>query len=77
MGVLDSHVAFQQSAELQLSEVDVPHHVVDLFEPDILADTGDRDIHLLAIPADRLRRPLSADVNRTCHSAARFAHYVR
>jgi hypothetical protein len=50
--ILDSHVALEQSAEFERSEVDVPQAIIDLFQADIFTGTGDRDIYPAFTPAN-------------------------
>jgi len=41
-----------QAAELEWPEVHVPNPVVDLLEPDVLADTNGRDVDPAPVPAN-------------------------
>jgi len=52
-------VFFEQAAELERTEVDVPDTVIDFFETDILTHAGNRDIDPLAVPS---YTTVSADV---------------
>jgi len=44
VGIFDLHLSFQQSPELESSEVDVPDAVVDLFQVDLFAHADLADI---------------------------------
>lgn len=57
--VLDSHVFFQKSTEIERSEVDVPNTVVDFFKSDVFSGTDNRDVHPIGVPTNA---PISAHV---------------
>ena len=42
--VLDAHVSFVKSAELERAEEEVPDAVVDFFEADVLTGADDGDV---------------------------------
>jgi hypothetical protein len=44
ISILDTAVAFQETTELERSEVDIPDSMVDFFQADIVAGTKGRDI---------------------------------
>src|SRR6185369_13269206 len=50
--VFDSHLLLDEASEFDRAKVDVPYPVVNLFEADVLAGAGDRDVHPIAVPAD-------------------------
>jgi hypothetical protein len=50
---------FQQPIEFEGPEVDVPHSMINLLEPDVLAGTADGDVDPLAIPPNT---PVGTDV---------------
>src|SRR5207249_7244356 len=50
--VLNPYAALVQAAKLQRPEVDVPDPIVDLLQPDVLADAEDRHVHPAAVPAN-------------------------
>ena len=44
-------MAFMQATQLQEPEEDIPDTLVDLFQPDVFADTADADVDPVVIPA--------------------------
>ncbi len=50
---------FKQPTALEGPEVDVPHTLVNLLEPDVLAGTADGDVNPLVIPPNA---PVGTDV---------------
>src|SRR5262245_10257780 len=59
VGVFDLHLALKEPSELERAEVDVPHTVVDLFEPYVFANAGRGDIDPRLVPANAA---LGADI---------------
>lgn len=44
IGIFDPHVAFGQPADFERAEINGPDPIVNLFQTDMLADAGDRDL---------------------------------
>ena len=44
IGSFDPHVAFEQPADFERAEINGPDPIVNLFQTDMLADAGDRDM---------------------------------
>jgi hypothetical protein len=50
--IFDAHVSFEEPAEFERAEVDIPDAIVDLLEADIFANAGVRDVDPLVVPPD-------------------------
>jgi hypothetical protein len=52
IGIFDPHVAFEQSADFERAEINGPDPIVNLFQTDMLADAGYRDVDPVSVPAN-------------------------
>jgi hypothetical protein len=59
IGIFDAQMPFKQPTEFEGPEVDVPHTIVNLLAPDVLAGTADGDVNPLAISPNA---PVGTDV---------------
>ena len=50
--VFNTHLLFDQTAQLDRAKVNLPDAVVNLFQADVLAGAADTDVHPVAVPPD-------------------------
>ena len=59
IGIFDAHVSFEQPAEFEWAEGDIPDAIIDFLETDIFPGAGGGDVDPLTVPPDA---PIGTDV---------------
>jgi hypothetical protein len=58
IGILDAHMAFEQSPACEGADVDIPDAIVNFLEADLGSSAGGRNVNPLMVPTDA---PIGAD----------------